>query len=56
VEWFARCVLKASRYPDGFPREYQVAYDPGNLTVAVDLELPAQPVVPPVRVPVRAGA
>ena len=49
VAWFARCVLKASRYPDGFPREYQVAYDPGNLTVAVDLELPAQRVVPPVR-------
>jgi restriction system protein len=49
VEWFARCVLKASRYPDGFPRDYQVAYDPRNRTVAVDFELPPQRVVPPVR-------
>ena len=49
VEWFTRCVLKASRYPDGFPREYQAAYDPGNRTVAVDVELPPQRVVPSVR-------
>ena len=49
VEWFARCVLKASRYPDGFPRDYQVAYDPGNRSVTVDLELPPQSVVPAVR-------
>jgi restriction system protein len=49
VAWFARCVLKASRYPDGFPREYQVAYDPARRTVAVEFELPPQGVVPPVR-------
>ncbi len=49
VEWFARCVLKASRYPDGFPRDHQVAYDPRNRTVAVEFELPPQRVVPPVR-------
>ena len=49
VEWFARCVLKASRYPDGFPRDYQVAYDPGNRSVTVDFELPPQRVVPAVR-------
>ena len=49
VEWFARCVLKASRYPDGFPRDYQVAYDPGNRNVTVDFELPPQRVVPAVR-------
>jgi restriction system protein len=49
VEWFARCVLKASRYPDGFPRDYQVAYDPHDRSVAVDFELPPQRVVPPVR-------
>lgn len=49
VAWFARCVLKASRYPDGFPRAYQVAYDPGIRTVAVEFELPPRSVVPPVR-------
>jgi restriction system protein len=49
VEWFARCVLKASQYPDGFPREYQVAYDPQASTIAVEFELPPQSVVPPVR-------
>jgi len=49
VEWFARCVLKASRYPDGFPREYQVAYEPERRNVAVEFELPPQHVVPSVR-------
>jgi restriction system protein len=49
VEWFARCVLKASRYPDGFPCDYEVAYDPREHRVAVDFELPSRRVVPPVR-------
>jgi restriction system protein len=49
VEWFVRCVLKASRYPDGFPRDYQAAYDPANRSVAVGFELPPQRVVPAVR-------
>jgi restriction system protein len=49
VEWFARCVLKASRYPDGFPREYRVAYEPGTRTVAVEFELPPRGAVPPAR-------
>jgi restriction system protein len=49
VEWFVRCVLKASRYPDGFPREYEVAYDPGSRNVAVRFELPPRSVVPSVR-------
>ena len=49
VAWFARCVLKASRYPDGFPRAYQVAYHPGDRKVAVDFELPPLRVVPSVR-------
>ena len=48
VAWFARCVLRASRYPDGFPREYQVAYDRPARNVTVEFELPAQHVVPPV--------
>jgi restriction system protein len=49
VEWFARCVLKASRYPDGFPRGYQVTYDPDRRNVAVEFELPPRSVVPSVR-------
>ena len=49
VVWFVRCVLKASRYPDDFPREYQVTYDPERRAVAVDFELPPQSVVPPAR-------
>jgi restriction system protein len=49
VAWFARCVLRASRYPDGFPREYQVAYDRPAQNVTVEFELPARHVVPPVR-------
>ena len=49
VEWFVGCVLRVSPYPDGFPREYQVAYDRGTRDVTVDLELPARSMVPAVR-------
>jgi restriction system protein len=49
VEWFAGSALKASRYPDGFPREHQVAYQPGNRSLTVDAELPPVSVVPAVR-------
>jgi restriction system protein len=49
VQWFAGCVLRVSRYPDGFPREYQVAYDPESRDVTVDLELPPRSAVPAVR-------
>jgi restriction system protein len=49
VEWFVRAVLDASRYPDGFPRQYQVAYRPENSDVVVEFELPPQQVVPTVR-------
>jgi restriction system protein len=49
VRWFAGCVLRASRYPDAFPRDYQVTYDPRDHCLAVDLELPARGVVPAVR-------
>ena len=49
VEWFVGRVLDASRYPDGFPREYQVAYRPQNRDVVVEFELPPQRVVPSVR-------
>ena len=49
VAWFARCALKASRYPDGFPHEYEVTYDRQTRRVAVEFELPPQDMVPPVR-------
>jgi restriction system protein len=49
VRWFVGCVLMNSRYPDGFPREYQVAYRPDDREVAVDFELPPRHVVPPAR-------
>lgn len=49
VEWFVGRVLDASRYPDGFPRRYQVAYRPENRDVVVEFEFPPQKVVPMVR-------
>jgi restriction system protein len=49
VAWFAGCALKASRYPDGFPREHQVGYQPENRSLTVDAELPPVSVVPAVR-------
>jgi restriction system protein len=49
VQWFVGCVLRASKYPDGFPREYQVAYRPEHREVAVDFELPPRRAVPSAR-------
>ncbi len=49
VEWFVSRVLRASRYPDDFPRQYQVAYRPENRDVVVEFELPSQTVVPAIR-------
>jgi restriction system protein len=49
VQWYVECVLRASRYPDGFPREHQVTYRPENREVAVDFELPPRSVIPAVR-------
>ncbi len=49
VEWFAGSLLKASRYPDGFPREYQVSYAPEHRAITVEAELPPVSVVPAVR-------
>jgi restriction system protein len=46
VQWFVDCVLRASKYPDGFPHEYQVTYRPEHREVAVDFELPPWRVVP----------
>jgi restriction system protein len=49
VEWFVSRVLDDSRYPDGFPRQYRVAYRPENRDVVIEFELPPQQVVPQVR-------
>jgi restriction system protein len=49
VQWFVGCVLRANRYPDGFPRAYQVTYDPQARDLTVDLELPPRTVIPGVR-------
>jgi restriction system protein len=49
VQWFVDCVLRASKYPDGFPREYQVAYRPEHREVAVEFGLPPRGVVPEAR-------
>jgi restriction system protein len=49
VQWFVGCVLKVSRYPDGFPSEYQVAYRAEHREVAVDFEVPPRRIVPEAR-------
>lgn len=49
VEWFVDRLLKSSRYPQGFPRRWQVAYRPENRDVVVEFGLPPQEVVPAVR-------
>lgn len=49
VQWFVGWVLRNSRYPDGFPREYQVTYRPEDREVTVDFELPPRGVVPAAR-------
>ena len=49
VEWFVGRVLDSSRYPRGFPHDYQVAYRPENRDVVVEFELPPKKVVPEVR-------
>jgi restriction system protein len=49
VEWFVSRILDASRYPEGFPHQYQVAYRPENRDVVVEFELPPQRVLPEVR-------
>ena len=49
VEWLVGRVLDASRYPRGFPHQYQVAYRPENRDVVVEFELPPKQVVPEVR-------
>ena len=47
VTWFIGCVLEASRYPEVFPRECQVSYQPPS--VVLDFELPPPRIVPAAR-------
>ncbi len=49
VEWFVGRILDASRYPDGFPHEHQVAYRTEDRGVALEFELPPRHVIPPIR-------
>jgi len=49
VEWFVERVLDSSRYPRGFPHDYQVAYRPENRDVVVEFELPPKKLVPDMR-------
>jgi len=49
VQWFVDGVLRASKYPDGFPHEYQLVYRPEQREVTVDFELPPRRVVPSAR-------
>lgn len=47
TEYFA-LVLQASNYPDGFPQQFRLAYDPGSKQLAVQYQLPGFGVVPAV--------
>ncbi len=46
VERYVSLVLANSAYPEGFPRELGVQYQPEERTVVVDLELPSPEAVP----------
>jgi len=46
VTWFAGRVLEASRYPEAFPREYQVSYRPDSRELMVEFALPPRDVIP----------
>jgi restriction system protein len=46
VAWFVGCVLRASRYPDGFPAGHQAVYRPQTRDLMVDFELPPPRVLP----------
>ncbi len=49
MEWFVQQILDRSTYPPGIVRKYQVAYRPENRDVVVEMDLPAQEIVPAVR-------
>jgi restriction system protein len=49
MQYFA-LVLEASRYPDGFPQRFRLAYVPESHQLVVEYELPGYSRVPPVAV------
>lgn len=49
IEWFVGQVLHASRYPDVFPRDYDIGYQPRTRAVVVAAELPPRQIVPSAR-------
>ncbi|HVB42690.1 MAG TPA: restriction endonuclease [Streptosporangiaceae bacterium] len=46
---YCTMVLEASRYPEGFPQKFKVAYVPESRQLVVEYELPAVGVVPTVK-------
>jgi restriction system protein len=48
VEEYLRMVFERSAYPEGFPVEHAVAFDPASTTVLVDVELPERNRLPDV--------
>jgi restriction system protein len=46
VEWFVSHVLSRSSYPEKFPRDHRVPYQPESGAVAVELTLPPPEIVP----------
>lgn len=46
---YCSLVLQASRYPEGFPQEFKLAYVPQSRQVVAEYELPAAKVVPAIR-------
>lgn len=49
VEWFVGRALADLPHPDGIPRDFKIAYRPEVSDVVVEIELPQQNVIPPVR-------
>lgn len=45
---YTTMVLERSRYPEGFPQEFRVAYVPDSRQLVVDYELPGPSIVPTV--------
>ena len=46
VEWFVSHVLRRSSYPEKFPRDHRVSYQPENGAVTVELTLPPPEIIP----------
>jgi restriction system protein len=49
IEWFVQQILDRTTYPPGIVRKYQIAYRPENRDIVVEMDLPAQELIPTVR-------